>query len=412
MATLIKKQMLTPGTYHSPDGQIVITADRLKRFATGFQSLTKSGYKVPVKWDHGDKMSDLVPVKKNSFRTAKDTVGSLKSIDVSESGAVLTMEVSDDKAAKSLEKSDVFISPVILDSFSAGGKNFKDIIGHVDIVDYPVDNKQGKAEVVGDVVKCSLVRMSNAKSFFRLADVEITDPDKDGNPEITVDVDGDEEESPETAEDTTEETETEENNEESDEAKHMKEIIAWLKAMDIIVPEDTSEDDFLKVMAAAIATAAKKDGLEKEGEVEDATEVPADSAPDDVAVASPGYMAMSNALRKAHGDNLRMRLRSLLSRGKCTPQEYKQQSAKIGVVKMSLTKSGDLKPVELETWIESRESLRDGAAVDLGESKLLARMSNAKTPVDIPLAETDDGLPPVSKQIETANRILARKYGA
>ena len=168
MATKIIKRLLAPGLYKSPDGSVQSSEARIKHWAENFKKLSAAGRKIPVKWDHGDKVEDFVPLKANEFRTAKDTVGHVSAFKATPKGAVISLSITDKKAADSLGDESTFVSPVILDRFEADGEFYSDLWGHVDVVDHPVDGKQETVSV-GGVATFSALRKSKSKNFYRLA---------------------------------------------------------------------------------------------------------------------------------------------------------------------------------------------------------------------------------------------------
>lgn len=404
MATKIIKRLLAPGIYKSPDGTVQSSEARIKHWEANFKKMSASGRKIPVKWDHGDKMEDFVPLKENEFRTAKDTVGHVSAFKATKNGAIVSLSITDKKAAASLGEESTFVSPVILDRFEADGEYYSDIWGHVDVVDHPVDGKQETLSVDG-VMAFSAIRKSKSKKFYRLAadnkddDVEVTDDDKDGKPEIKAEVDGESSEGDsEAVEEKTEDEElVEEGGSEGD--KELDNVIALLALHDVVIEGDTTRDDFFTKLASALATSAKKDGLEIEEEsVEDVS-----TPEDEITVASPGYMAMS-AVKKQYQANLAIRLSNLKTTGRCTPVEFKEWSGKAGgIKKLSLTKTGDVNKTDVEHWIAAREGVPANSVINVGKSQI-NRLSNVNGAVDHPIPEGSG--PTLEQQLKNAELIL------
>ncbi len=84
------KDILKADTYQAPKAEVVVTPERLKRWAASFRRLSSAGWEVPVGWDHAKDIADSVPVKfssgRNRWRSAKDTAGYLRDFRVNRDG--------------------------------------------------------------------------------------------------------------------------------------------------------------------------------------------------------------------------------------------------------------------------------------------------------------------------------------
>ena len=163
MAKRFKKYMLSPGTYQDGSGkEVLVTRDRLGHFKTEFDKLTAANYTVPVHWDHGSEMHDVIPLsvadlRDRKKRSAANTVGVMSDFQLADYGAEITVDLFDNKAIEAAGANAVHVSPVILDQWSDGVSNkYSDVITHMDLVNLPSDNSQKPFEPSPGVVACSL----------------------------------------------------------------------------------------------------------------------------------------------------------------------------------------------------------------------------------------------------------------
>ena len=168
---LFSKLACSIGTYQSPDGQIDIDRDRLKHWEKMINRVQKMGYKIPIHFNHSSDPEDSKPIKEKEYTMsmsaggASDTTGYLDSFRVDGDKAEFVLAVRGDKAIDAVAHNDVFISPVLFDRFMAGnGEVIDDMIGSVDLVDYPVDFKQ---EDFVPVQAMSLIRFTSNGSKIK-----------------------------------------------------------------------------------------------------------------------------------------------------------------------------------------------------------------------------------------------------
>jgi hypothetical protein len=180
MAKAFRKSMLKVGTYHSPDGVVEVTPERLRHWSEEFQKMSSAGQVIPMHWDHGNESEDLLPISMDNFqrkatRSARNSVGKLTKFDVAPDGnsaniefVTLTSDATNKTAANS-----VYVSPVIFPEWKDGhGNTYTDVITHMDIVDHPVDHSQGPAK---PVMCC--IRMGYGKPY-KMSDDEMDDDKK------------------------------------------------------------------------------------------------------------------------------------------------------------------------------------------------------------------------------------------
>ena len=194
------KYMLKVGRYHSGDGIVDVTPDRLAHFKQEFDRLRGNGYTVPVHWDHAKKREDAVPMsrdtlpwetKKKKDRSAAHTCGEMIGFDPTPEGnsAKITLDLRRQDAIEAAEANDVHLSPIIFENEWSDGRNnrYKDLITHMDLVNHPVDNSQTPFEQVPDesgMLACG-IRMANdfgpadSPKIFLLAKDDEDDDDED-----------------------------------------------------------------------------------------------------------------------------------------------------------------------------------------------------------------------------------------
>lgn len=361
------KAVLNVGEYHSPDGTIVVTPERLQHWKTQVNRLQSAGYVIPIHWDHAsNKDVDLLePIKldtlrRNKDRSAKNTVGKLVAFELGPDGksAEITVEALNKDAKKSMETNTVFVSPVLFEKWKDGaGNQYTDTIGSVDLVDYPVDYKQGPFVPVVDARMSCVIRMSSAPNqIFRLSETtmekEYDDEKETGAEDITKMSD----DAP--AEPSPEEPETG--------GTSVADVLASLSMLKIILPEDTTTENFLERLRPALATAiAHGEQPDKEPE-EPASSLPPEEEP--TVVTNPHIAAMSARLRAFENtlieqgrEAIKKRFEACLKSGRITPDEHNKMLKRVGVQKMSLDESNKLVAGDVALWLESRESLPAGA---------------------------------------------------
>ena len=146
---VFKKTVLKVGTYHSPDGTVEVTPERLKHWAATHKRLVSNKQVVPCNWDHLDDPVKAVPMSRDTFRrrrSARDTVGHLRDVKLASDGqsVELHLQVLKKDAKEAASNNTVYVSPVIYPNWRDGGGNeYQDVITHVDFVNHPVDHSQG-----------------------------------------------------------------------------------------------------------------------------------------------------------------------------------------------------------------------------------------------------------------------------
>ena len=396
MATF-RKASLRVGTYHSPDGKVEVTPDRLRHWQRSVRKIQQRGYAIPMHWDHAttDDMDLLEPIKlttlqENKDRSAKNTVGLLKDFQLAPDGqsATLVVEARTKGAKERMESNSVFVSPVLFDRWKDGsGEVYSDTIGSVDLVDYPVDYSQGPFEPVEAVATQSMscvIRMSSApKKIYRLATMA-DDKNKDNDPFASADSGSDSgmDGGSDTGEmdmsdvmDTSPGQESFEATPATPSATPVSDVVQSLAQLQIMLPEDTTTENFLERLRPALMTAIAAKVAPAPPPL--ATQLPPEQQQQGMQeqpqlADQPYVAAMSAKLRALEAKTiedgrakLKSELNALLKSGRMTPKEFQDVTKKLAVKKMSLSAdSMNVESGDIGVWIESRKALPTGACWD------------------------------------------------
>jgi hypothetical protein len=383
-----KKAILKAGqTYHSPDGKVEVTPQRLKHWADGFRKVTANGYVVPIDWDHASDLAGASPVKMSEFkknRSAKNTVGKLADFRIAEDGqsAEVLLDITDPTAKGRAERNEVYVSPVIFEQWKDGANNrYRDVITHVDIVNHPVDHSQGPFVPAEPGTVALGIRMG-LSGVYRMAEDEDREDEGDdfaGNDDPTETLpSGDES--------------TEENPDlpkVHGDDKIAEAIRAHLEQLGAVLPADWSfsSDAADQILLTALKTLVKAEqdaAADKAGDDEEDDPYGADEMGK---VADPGFAAMSLASRNAlayaerkHREDIGGRLSKLRDNGQCTVAEFDARSGGVGSIRLSLDSDGNPALSDLEKWIESRESVPRGTFWDAETRTRMQRLSIVEPP--------------------------------
>ena len=385
--SVFRKQVLRVGSYRSPDGQIVVTPDRLRHWEKSFQNVKQAGYNVPVHFNHAkpNELDKLCPIKTDSDSGAEDTVGHLEGFQVDPSGqsAVLTMSLKKPSAVESAASNVVYVSPVLWDEWTDGAaKTHRDIISSVDLVDYPVDYSQGPFEPVKMSAATRNKKSKKPKIVrFSLSAEEPMDEDK----------------TPETPETPAEEQTVPETN------SVLSSVLAGLASMKVVLPGDTDTSNFLERLNVALMTKAAQDESENPNEVQE-PESPAEPVSPQIATMSARVKQLEDRIVTDERNAVKARLDEVLKSGRCTPAEHRVQSQAMSVQRMSLAKDGKVDSGEIGLWLQSREAIPEGSCWSKEEK--IKRMS---TETPSPKTEWDTKeKPDVEKQKKDVNTMLRR----
>lgn len=354
------KTILKVGELNANGETLKITPARIKNWVKGFKQLRANGQHVPMHWDHGDSMADLMPLSAAEFkkrkRSAKNTVGELVGVTPSKDGKSIEfkMELFRKDAIDAAKSNKVFVSPVIADSWTDGGKNkYSDVVTHADLVDHPVDHRQGPfvCEEAGTLA-CA-VRLSNGspKVFFMASDEYKKDDEEEPKvTEMSDDEPGDSEPESETDTEVVEDTAPEEP---SGRDAKVQRAVQSLAKFGVQLAEDTDSSNFFERLDAAVIA------LDAADSTDDVDEEPTESEPM-VATMSLRERSLFNHTQKKYRESLDGELQNLLNTGRITPAEFKAKSAGVKTVKLSLDGDGNEKPTALSQFIESRKAVPAG----------------------------------------------------
>lgn len=370
-----KKAILQAGrTYHSPDGELVVTPERLKHWATSFRRMSDSGIGIPVSWDHADEADESKPVKLppggSRKRPAEGTVGYLDSFKVIDGGkrAEITLDVRGQDNIDKVDNNLAYVSPVVFETWPDGdGVIHKDCITHVDLVQHPVDHHQTPFESAGETIACALrLGLDTGKPLvYRLQ----AEGEESSDSDFTAP------ESEDSAEDESEEDDDSTTNDD----ERLSRIKEALATQSIVLSDDTNENNFLEHLEQALLTAA---AMSSEGDQGMGTEGLEAATPEfaSFSLESKRYQAYAD---KQHQNNVVQRLGVLLEGGRCTPAEFKAKQAAVKVVRLSLDDKGEHAPTTVEAWIESREAVPKGTFWDSEARTRLSQMEAAEHPSDL-----------------------------
>jgi hypothetical protein len=356
--TVFRKQVLRAATYQSPEGLIEVTPERLKHWSDSFKRVRSAGYDVPIHWNHAslDDTANLSPIKRNASPDASKTVGHLEDFQLSPQGdsAILTMSVKKPSAVEAAESNVIHVSPVLWDEWTDGrGQTHKDLIGSVDLVDYPVDYSQGPFEKV----QTMSTRKPKITRFSTIAEEPMDDEEYQGN-------DGDE----------TQEVETPVPADLTPSNSLLTSVLTGLESMKIVLPADTTTDNFLDRLNVALMTVSAQSLVEEENTnvVADPGDVPGEVVSPQIATMSARVKQLEGRLIEQGKADLQKRLKGCLESGRCTPAEARAKESALKVQRMSLV--GDkVNSGDLGVWLDSREALPEGCCWD--KSEKIKRMS-------------------------------------
>lgn len=365
-----KKAILEAGrVYHSPDGKLEVTPERLAHWAAKHRQFKDAGIAVPVSWGHDDDPSKSLPVKfgkGEKRRLPQNTVGYLDSFELTPDGqaAEITLDIRRKADAELVRENLAYVSPVVFSHWADGdGVEHEDCITHCDLVQHPVDHHQSE---FSEVVACSL-RMgldTGKPALYRLQDEPSEEMEEETN-EDAVQPDGD----------------------------RLSRVIEELRRVDIILSDDTNETNLLAHLEQALLTMAAMKGD--------------DMSDEQVAVNTPDFAALSldqgryrKHADKQHQSVVKSRLDSLLSSGRCTPAEHKEKSSVIGTVRLSLDDDGNHQESAIETWVASRETIPAGTFYPVEQQLRMAV-------VEHPEVVTGEEVTP-----ERANEIVEELFGS
>lgn len=406
-----KKTILRVGTYRSLDGEVRVTPARLRHWVDQFKQFSKNGNVVPVAFDHASDAAGLTPLSVNEFRSAKDTVGRLADLRLSNDGqaAEMTLEISDPKAVKLAQSNDVFVSPVLGHRWRDGrGNRYKDLWTHVDIVNHPVDSTQGPFQALSAAARnfWRFALDGDEENYTKMGKDDPTDSVADemgeGAPDDMAALPAEEpgmgDMEPAPMDDLPDPTEV---------GMDLSEVLADLLQVGIVLGDDTTEANFVDRLTPALKTFIANMDSAPAGGMGGEEDLYKDEP---VEVEQQQFQQMSLAQRKVHEyaqqkhrDEVRTRLNRLFTRGQCTRVELDEQRARCEVIRLSLNSAGSPDQSDVERWIESREAIPKGTfwSKKVRTQRMSVQVEKPPVPVDGKMTE--------DKAEKIAKRLLGRK---
>lgn len=368
------KAILRAKTHHAPNGQVVVTPERLKHWADTHALMQSRNWHSSVHFDHQDNPADqqLVQMgpKGKVKRGAANAVGRNVGFKLAPDGmsAEITLDLPDGKAAEKARQNVVEVSPVIKGLVKDGdGNEYRDAIVSYDLVTQPVDNTQGKFVEVNDAIACSLrmVDDEGKATVYRMAFPDDDDADE-GNDDPT--------ETLPTGDEKPDDENPDMPKVQGDD-KIAEAIRAHLDQLGAALPADWSfssdaADQILLTALKTLVKANQKAEAEKASDKGDDNDSP-DGDDEMGKLQDPGFAALSlqarNALAYAereHRKGITARLEKLRDDGQCTVDEFNKRLEGVTTISLSLDDSGQPASSDVEKWIESRETVPAGTFWD------------------------------------------------
>lgn len=418
MEAKFAKTMLRVGTYHSPDGTVEITPERLRHWERQVQAVQRVGYAIPSHFDHSNDEELLTPIKLSELRerrsrSARNTVAHLESFRVlpDGNGAEIVLKTLDPHATNAVASNAVYVSPVIHPSWQDGaGNKYPDCLTSFDLVDWPVDYSQSTFTplVRMGAKTCPAIRMGRSKPYFwernmptanvksrakaarkqRMKNALAAGLRRMGSDAMPEDDDEEDDsttnEQQPTGTDTPGEQDTATPSDDSSptdtigvdasEAPDlMDQVLNLLGEYGVTLPDDTTDANLISHLRVALTALLASDN----GGNEDAMDDGMDDGSDPNAVPQPTVptiATMSLRMRKAteraeraekalaahHRKRVDASLHELCKTGRCTPIERDEMLRNLGTVRMSLNDAGEFDPTRVDHFIADRSNIPEG----------------------------------------------------
>lgn len=411
MSGTFTKSILKVGTYHSPDGTVVVTPERLRHWERETRRLQNAKYAIPSHFDHASELDMLEPIamdvlKRKQNRSASATVGHLESFKVAPDGksAEIVLTTLTPTAQEKVASNAVYVSPVIFPEWKDGaGNKYRDVITSVDLVDHPVDYSQSsfipairmglsstpyllsgirmarKPKPKQRSVAARRARLANA---IRMGTMPDDDEEEYGKKDADVGADAAMDTDSAPADDamdaTADDTPADDGMSpsdigigESEAFDALDQVLNLLAEFGVTLPDDTDDSTIirhLRVALTALLNSGETDDDDTDDTVEDMTGELPTTAPGGMPTASAPNIATMSVQQRAtltyaenlHKKTVNDRLDALLKSGRCTPAECDTRKRQLQAVKLSLTADGTPKPSDVEKFIESREAIPEG----------------------------------------------------
>lgn len=421
-----KKKVLEEGVYQSPDGVINITKDRIKHWADSFKQMKSAGLKIPIPWGHHSKA--IPDYDEREFYESKYNGGYIEDLQSDKDGALIAIiDIPREEDSTRIGTSVREVSPQIETAWKDGkGNVWSDVITHLALVTHPVVPGQDNFEAYNDApVPAGATRLSLKNKIKKNGDSDmakrdedevVSKPEKYGKGE-----------------------KADKNIFEGHANEHTgidPELLDLLGSIGLIIPEDTTEEDFIPALKAAAATLKHKldeeggsskdeddllggldlSGLEDalggagagEGKQE-AGKQPAEENVEDMSAVDnkkgpvmeqqpamsmslgknnveSELAAVKSQLESSHKDSLRNQVDLLLTQGKITPVIAERLKNEVGRYKLSLNGETSLVQSQIDTF----KLMPEGSAWGNEEKIRLSRASEESLPSEFKNLNEDD----------------------
>lgn len=364
--------------FDAEGNKIEVTPARLKHWRDTFAQMKERGVKVPMSWGHGNKLEDFLPIEMGKDRRRRaiplpeNCVGYLHSFEIAEGEdkAELTFDVRRKEDVEKVRHNLADVSPVILSKIKDGDGNlYEDVMTHVDLVQHPVDHRQSDFEEV-EVIACSLRYVDSAHEepetqIFRMqtdAEEATTTPPSDETPAAP---DAEAAKVPD----------AQGNPSKVSDQERLGEVIESLRAMNVVLSNDTTTENFLEHLQQALLTvkAMEGDSMAEESGQEQVTSP-------NVAMMSAETRALKAHAESQHRKTVAARMSSLVATGRATPAEIEAREDSLKVLKLSLDNAGEHQATALESWILSREEIPAGTMWDAETRTKMSALDEVKHP--------------------------------
>lgn len=413
------KSILKVGTYHSPDGVVEVTPERLRHWERECAKLQSVGYALPSHFDHSNDIDLLEPIamdvlERKHNRSAQATVGKLDSFRVAPDGnsAEIVINTLTPDATRVVESNAVYVSPVIFPEWKDGaGNQYRDVITSFDLVDHPVDYSQSSflPAVKMGLKVCPAIRMGLGKPLYRKPSRSENlpmpkrkrsqqarkerfraalrkglmrmgsdyDPDDDDMKEMAEDSPAND---PPTADETPTPSDDPSPTEEievgpSDAPDLLDSVLNLLHEFGVALPDDTTDANLISHLRVALtallnAEANDDDDIEELGDdlpSEMQGQMPEATAPNIATMSVQQRKQLERAqvlerkLQQQQRDSTKAQLDGLLKTGRCTSAEHDKFARQLGTVRMSLNDDGEFKETRVDYFIQDRLTLPAGA---------------------------------------------------
>ena len=373
---LLWKEVLTPGTYYAQRRWVVVTSKDLETWVSQFKAMRKAGLSVPVPYEHpkrGDFGSQ--PVDRSEADTlaadrAKTNAGWVKRLTL-RSGKLFSLLSINDADAERLKSQGGYVSPHFGSWHDGDGRTWSNAVLHMALTLHPVNHRQSSRFVPAKPEAKSSFSVSDFSGIsFSLLDKAAPMPSATLKPKAKksekpaaggakdaaagdkagTSFGGAECKSGKSA--SMSEDSPGEEMSESGEGSSLKEIIAEMADMGIVLPEDWDGDyDVLK--AALLSHKKTKSGGEQPAEAPSGKSKPKETSVSPVSMSieqlseNPIVASLLKDKADAKKAGMLARVDALVSTGRCTIPQANTIRGLIGTHSFSATSDDPDREIEI-----------------------------------------------------------------